>query len=56
MTRGLQDFPDHAIGANFFTRHILPSKSEPAPFDQSPTWRPKEIPLGDGSTLVLENS
>jgi hypothetical protein len=25
-------------------------------FDQSPTWQPKEISLGDGRTLVLDDS
>jgi hypothetical protein len=29
---------------------------EPGPFDQSPTWQPEEIPLGDGRVLVLEDS
>jgi hypothetical protein len=29
---------------------------EQACFDQSPDWRPREIPLGDGRTLILEDS
>jgi hypothetical protein len=33
-----------------------PSESEPDPFDQSPAWQPEEIPLGDGRTLVREDS
>ena len=31
-------------------------ESEPDPFDRSPARQPKEILLGDGSTLVFEDS
>ena len=30
--------------------------AEPVCYDQSPTWQPKEIPLDDGRTLVLDDS
>ena len=32
------------------------SGAEPECYDQSPVWQPKEIPLGDGRTLVLDDS
>jgi hypothetical protein len=31
-----------------------PSNPDPDGFDQSPTWKPKEIQLDDGLTLALE--
>jgi|GEM_PF-1460774 len=33
-----------------------PTGAEPKCLDQSPAWRPTEIPLGDGRTLILEDS
>ena len=33
-----------------------PAGAELESYDQSPTWQPEEIPLGDGRTLVLDDS
>ncbi|MFT5413694.1 MAG: hypothetical protein ACI9NC_006449 [Verrucomicrobiales bacterium] len=33
-----------------------PTSAEPKRFDQSPAWQLKEIPLGDGCVLVLDDS
>ena len=48
--------PDDDPDLTWFNQPRHPSESEPDPFDQSPTWQPEEIPLGDGRTLVLEDS
>ena len=48
--------PDDEPDLNWFNQARNPSESEPDQFDQSPAWQPEEIPLGDGRTLVLENS
>ena len=40
----------------WFNQARASSESEPDPFDQSPTWQPEEIPLGDGRVLILEDS
>ena len=33
-----------------------PTGAETESYDQSATWQPEEIPLGDGRTLVLDDS
>jgi hypothetical protein len=48
--------PDDEPDLNWLNQARIPSESEPDPFDQSPTWQPEEIPLGDGRFLVLEDS
>jgi hypothetical protein len=48
--------PDDEPDLNWFNQARPPSDSEPDSFDQSPAWQPEEIPLGDGRTLVLEDS
>jgi hypothetical protein len=58
--------PDDEPDLNWFNQARPPSDSEPDQFDQlvrrslgegvSPDWRPEEIPLGDGRTLILEDS
>jgi hypothetical protein len=48
--------PDDEPDLNWFKQAQARSESEPDPFDQSPTWQPEEILLGDGRTLVLEDS
>ncbi len=48
--------PDDEPDLDWFNQARPPSEPEPDPFDQSPDWRPEEIPLGDGRTLVLEDS
>lgn len=48
--------PDDEPDLNWFNQERPPSNSEPDSFYQSPDWRPEEIPLGDGRTLVLEDS
>ena len=48
--------PDDEPDLNWFNQARPPSDSEPDSFDQSPDWRPEEIPLGDGRTLILEDS
>ena len=41
---------------NWFNEERNTTGAEPEYFDQSPAWQPKEIPLGDGRTLILEDS
>ena len=48
--------PDDEPNLNWFNQERPPCDSEPDQFDQSPDWKPEEIPLGDGRTLVLEDS
>ena len=48
--------PDDEPDLNWFNQARPPSDSEPDSFDQSPDWKPEEIPLGDGRTLILEDS
>ena len=48
--------PDDEPNLNWFNQERPPSDSEPDSFDQSPDWKPEEIPLGDGRTLILEDS
>jgi hypothetical protein len=48
--------PDDDPGLNWFNQERDPTGAEPESFDQSPAWQPKEIPLGDGRVLVLEDS
>ena len=48
--------PDDEPDLDWFNRPRSPSNSDPDGFDQSPTWQPQEVPLGDGRTLVLEDS
>jgi hypothetical protein len=48
--------PDDEPDLNWFNQSRTPSESEPGPFDQSPAWQPEEIPLGDGRTLVLDDT
>ena len=43
-------------GEDRLLRPQNPSNPDPGGFDQRPTWRPDEIPLDDGRTLVLEDS
>jgi hypothetical protein len=48
--------PDDEPDLNWFNQERDPTGAEPECYDQSPDWRPVEIPLGDGRTLVLEDS
>jgi len=48
--------PDDDPDLNWFNQARDPTGAEPECFDQSPDWRPEEIPLGDGRTLILEDS
>ena len=58
--------PDDDPGLNWFNQERDPTGAEPESYDQpvlrslgegvSSTWQPKEIPLGDGRTLVLDDS
>jgi hypothetical protein len=48
--------PDEDPDLNWFNQERDPTGAEPECYDQSPDWRPVEIPLGDGRTLVLEDS
>ena len=48
--------PDDDPDLNWFNQERDPTGAEPECFDQSPTWQPKEISLGDGRTLVLDDS
>ena len=46
--------PDDEPDLDWFNRPRKPSNPDPDGFDQSPTWKPEEIQLDDGLTLVLE--
>ena len=48
--------PDDDPDLTCFNQPRHPSESESDPFEQSSAWQPKEISLGDGRTLVLEDS
>jgi hypothetical protein len=48
--------PDDEPDLNWFNQERDPTGAEPECFDQSPNWKPQEIPLGDGLTLILEDS
>ena len=48
--------PDDDPDLNWFNQERDPTGAEPECYDQSPVWQPKEIPLGDGRTLVLDDS
>jgi hypothetical protein len=48
--------PDDEPDLNWFNQERDPTGAGPECFDQSPNWKPQEIPLGDGRTLVLEDS
>ena len=48
--------PDDDPELNWFNQERQPASTELESFDQSPAWQPKEIPLGDGRTLVLDDS
>ena len=48
--------PDDDPGLNWFNQERDLTGAEPVCYDQSPTWQPKEIPLDDGRTLVLDDS
>ena len=37
-----------------FGRYVASGEDDPGQYDQSPAWRPTEIPLGDDRTLVLD--
>ena len=51
-----ESIPDAEPDLNWFNQARPPSDSEPDQFDQSPAWQPEEVPLGDGRTLILEDS
>ena len=46
--------PDDEPNLDWFNRPRNPSDPDPEGFDQRPTWKPDEIQLDDGRTLVLE--
>jgi hypothetical protein len=48
--------PDDDPDLNWFNQERDPIGAEPECFDQSPTWRPVEIQLGDERILVLDDS
>ena len=48
--------PDDDPDLNWFNQERQPTGAEPESYDQSATWQPKEIPLGDGRILVLDDS
>jgi len=49
-------FPCHGVYSNKFNQARKPEDTDPGGYDQSPAWKPREIPLGDDRTLVLETS
>ena len=48
--------PDDEPNLTWFNQERKPVGDDSRQYDQSPAWRPTEIPLGDGRTLVLEDS
>ena len=46
--------PDDEPDLDWFNRPRNPSNPDPDGYDQSQTWKPEEIQLDDGRTLVLE--
>ena len=50
--------PDDDPDLNWFNQERDPNgtEGEHDPFDQSPTWQPVEVRLGDGRILVLDDS
>ena len=46
--------PDDKPDLNWFNQ--ARKSEDPDDYDQSPAWKPREIPLGDGRTLVLDSS
>ena len=48
--------PDDEPDLDWFNRPRNPSEYDPDGFDQSPAWQPEEIQLGDGRTLVLDDT
>ena len=48
--------PDDEPDLDWFNRPRNPSESDQDCFDQSQVWKPEEIPLGDGRTLVLDDT
>ena len=50
--------PDDDPDLNWFNQERDPpgTEGEHDPFDQSPTWQPVEVRLGDGRILVLDGS
>jgi hypothetical protein len=46
--------PDDEPALTWFNQPRKPLEQDPEWFDQSPAWRPPEIPLDDGHILVLE--
>jgi hypothetical protein len=55
--RALREWiPDDEPVLNRFNQERDPTGADPECFDQSPDWKPQEIPLGDGHTLIPEDS
>jgi hypothetical protein len=48
--------PDDEPDLNWFNQERKPVGDDSRQYDQSPAWQPTEIPLGDGLTLILEDS
>ncbi|MEJ6644600.1 MAG: hypothetical protein QNL33_15225 [Akkermansiaceae bacterium] len=48
--------PDDNPDLNWFNQERDHAGAEPDCYDQSSTWQPEEIPLGDGRILVLDDS
>jgi hypothetical protein len=48
--------PDDEPNLNWFNQERDTTGAAPDQFDQSPAWQPEEVPLGDGRTLILEDS
>jgi hypothetical protein len=49
-----RNIPDDEPALDWFHRPRNPNEPDPDWFDQSPAWKPEEIHLDDGRTLVLE--
>jgi hypothetical protein len=48
--------PDDDPDLNWFNQERQPSGSEAECYDQTPTWQPVEVSLGDERILVLDDS
>ena len=47
---------DDDPGLNWFNHERNPSGAVPECFDQCPAGQPKEVPLGDGRILIIDDS
>lgn len=49
-----EGIPDDEPNLTWFDQERKPVWDDSRQYDHSPAWRPTEIPLGDGRTLVFD--